>query len=43
MIQEENTTLFPFVCDDCGHIVEEDNGSPLDYLCYNCLEEGLPK
>jgi hypothetical protein len=43
MIKEELEYLFPFVCDECGKMTEDDNGSPLDFLCYTCLEDGLPK
>lgn len=43
MNKEEVLNLFPFVCDECGKNVEEDNGNPLDYLCYSCLDERIPK
>ncbi len=43
MIKEDLETLFPFECEYCGKTIEDDNGSPLDYLCYTCLEDELPK
>ncbi|CAN5584811.1 hypothetical protein BH23BAC1_BH23BAC1_38620 [soil metagenome] len=39
MKKEEKYESFPFTCDECGNNVENDKGSPIDFLCYSCLEE----
>jgi hypothetical protein len=39
MIKEEKVMFFPFTCDECGNDVEENHGSPIDFLCYSCMEK----